>query len=110
MSFRLRITAFLLLPVFGLYLIPEELMHAFSGHKDTHHNEVHVSAESTIENSHIHCVILKTESPVYTSGFAVHPPVTTCSGMFFYKSHTSAYFEKHKETPNNKGPPVASSY
>lgn len=107
MSLRHRITAFLLLPVFGLYLIPEELVHALSGHNDTHHSISYVSDDSNVENSHVHCVILKTESPVYTSVFCIHSPVSTYSGIFFYKSHSSANSERHNETPNNKGPPVA---
>jgi hypothetical protein len=53
-----------LLVLFGLILVPHELIHNFFGHEDTH---CHSGVTATFEAQHFHCKILQLEAPMFTS-------------------------------------------
>jgi hypothetical protein len=81
-GFRSHIARLLLL-VFGFILIPNELIHQFYGHDDTHCNPGKLVS---IEEQHTHCAILRLESRVFTAPPLVFilPPVS--GTVFFFDS------------------------
>lgn len=61
-----KYTALFLLIVLSVFIVPKELLHAFSGHTDTEHHEVLDDPGSvSLEVQHQHCALLKLEAPVY---------------------------------------------
>ena len=57
-------TAFLLLLIVSLFIVPAELFHELYGHEDT---VCFPHAGKTIESKHHHCDILKYHAPVYVA-------------------------------------------
>lgn len=71
-----RFIATILLAAFSAYLVPNEFVHAFYGHDDTH--EAACSAtEKTVGVQHIHCDFLSYEADLFTVASS-----TTCPASF----------------------------
>lgn len=58
--------AFFLLLVFGWVLLPASIVHeAFADHTDTDCHFDHNASAASVESTHTHCDIFKTNAPLY---------------------------------------------
>jgi hypothetical protein len=100
-----RLFAVLLLASFSAFLVPNELVHALYGHKDTCENSSE-HARETVGTQHIHCDFLSFEAPVYTHASASACPVSFDHAFAFAATEEEQggiIFSFH---PSLRGPPA----
>jgi hypothetical protein len=67
--FQKRILSFLLLGMFVFYILPKEIVHAFTHHEDTEHASNHCIPDGLLEFSkeHHHCSLLKLDQQFHAT-------------------------------------------
>lgn len=71
MELKRRLLALMLGILFGLYITPKEIYHAFQSHTDTEHT---TQSGLQIESAHHHCSLLKADQALCS----IEPPTFLC--------------------------------
>lgn len=106
MDLKRRILALALGILFGMYIMPKEIVHAFQSHTDTEH---HAYDGLQIESAHHHCFLLKADQALTS----IEPPsfllVPEPKEIYFVPSYSARFISKPLQGGNlikkSRGPP-----
>ncbi len=104
-----RYTAFFLLLVFSWVILPASLSHEiFADHEDTDCHFDHNSNTASVETTHTHCDVFKTNTPVYDSPeLAVFKKAELVLVSELLAKFENSYFHLAQTQLPARAPPVA---
>ncbi len=104
-----RYIAFFLLLVFSWVILPASLSHKiFADHEDTDCHFDHNSKTASVETTHTHCDVFKTNTPVYdTPELAVFKKAELVLVSELLAKFESSYFHLAQTQLPARAPPLA---
>ena len=100
-----RFIATILLAAFSAYLVPNEFVHAFYGHEDTHEAACSPN-EKTVGEQHIHCDFLSYEADLFTVASSTQFPASFDHVFAFISLEAEHAGVTFTYRPSLRGPPA----